>query len=139
MKFKILSIVDTPIKKVGLAVLCGAIAASISVAAIAASGPHSLAIKVDNGVKSYSTDEGQNWSQTAPDGVTVNQDGSVRFKDLTPPENAKDAKDGILLRNDNGVRSYSTDGGKTWTEGVPNGVTVTQSEDGKLTEYYEAK
>lgn len=30
---------------------------------------------------------------------------------------------------ENGVRSYSTDGGKTWSKEVPKGVTV--SEDGK--------
>lgn len=35
----------------------------------------------------------------------------------------KDGK-GLLSKVENGVRSYSTDGGKTWSEKVPDGVTV---------------
>ena len=32
----------------------------------------SLAIKSENGVKSYSADNGKTWSQNAPDGAVVN-------------------------------------------------------------------
>jgi hypothetical protein len=135
MRINILSIMDTPLKKVGLAVLCGVIVASASVAAVAATGPHYLGIKVDNGVKRYSTDKGQTWSRTAPEGVTLNADGSISLMVGTSTE---DAEGGMLSKMENGVSSYSTDGGKTWTEGVPDGVTVTRSEDGKITVYREA-
>lgn len=43
----------------------------------------SFAVKTENGVELYSTDGGQSWSETPPDGTTVNGDGSVSYQVTT--------------------------------------------------------
>ena len=38
----------------------------------------------------------------------------------------------LQVKTENGVQRYSTDGGKTWSQNAPEGVTVSDK-DGKLT------
>ncbi|MCL5996194.1 MAG: hypothetical protein M1546_09065, partial [Chloroflexi bacterium] len=48
-----------------------------------------LLSKVENGVRSYSTDDGKTWSEKAPDGVTVSdEDGKVTIMNGVPPTDA---------------------------------------------------
>ncbi|APM40220.1 sialidase family protein [Clostridium kluyveri] len=132
MKSRLSLILNTTKKKMGAALLCGAFAATIGTGTVLASNStNSLLGKVVNGVRSYSTDGGKTWSGKAPEGVTVNEDkdstGGV-LKGLSLEGDTK-GKGGLAVKVENGVRSYSTDGGKTWSKEVPKGVTV--SEDGK--------
>lgn len=131
MKSRILSILDTPKKKVGAVVLCGVLFAAIGAgAAFAANSMNSLQVKMENGVRSYSTDGGRTWSENAPDGVTVSEkDGKVTITNGVPPEDG--IGQGLLSKVENGVRTYSTDGGKTWSKNPPAGAeeSVTIGED----------
>lgn len=136
MKSKILSMLDTTKKKVGVALLCGALVATIGAgAAFAANARTSMMVKMENGVRSYSTDDGKSWSEKAPDGVTVTEDkdGKLTMMYGTPPKDGEGK--GLLSKVENGVRTYSTDGGKTWSEKAPDGAedSVTIDEDGKIT------
>lgn len=82
-------------------------------------GVPDLMIKIENGVKLYSTDGGKTWSEQAPEGVTetAGEDGKVTTSYGIAPKEGED--DGILSKVENGVRTYSTDGGKTWSEQAP--------------------
>lgn len=136
MKSKILSRLDTTKKKAGAAVLCGVLVASIGAgSALAAGSTNSLMGKMENGVRSYSMDGGKTWSKKAPDGVSVTEDkdGKVTITNGTPPKDGEGK--GLLCKEENGVRTYSTDGGKTWSENAPDGTedSVTIGEDGKIT------
>lgn len=74
-------------KKAGIFVFCTAIVATLGVGtALAANSMNTLQVKMENGVSSYSTDDGSTWSQDVPDGVTVNeQEGRLTItKDVTP-------------------------------------------------------
>lgn len=84
-----------------------------------ATGGTSLMIKIENGVKLYSTDGGKTWSEQTPKGVTetVGEDDKVTTSYGIAPKEGED--DGILSKVENGVRTYSTDGGKTWSEQDP--------------------
>jgi len=89
----------------------------------------SLLCKVENGVRSFSTDGGKTWSEKAPDGVTVSESEDSKFTVFNglPTLSPKDAEGkSLLCKVENGVRSFSTDGGKTWSEEVPEGATVTE-------------
>jgi hypothetical protein len=132
MKSKILSIMDATKKKAGVALLCGALVATIGAGtALAAYSKTSMQVKMENGVRSYSTDGGKTWSEKAPDGVTVSdKDGKVTIMSGTPPKDGEGK--GLLSKVENGVRSYSTDGGKTWSTKAPDGVMVSDK-DGKFT------
>lgn len=130
MKSKILSMLDTTKKKAGVALLCGSLVAAIGTGTVFAAGStNSLMGKMENGVGSYSTDGGKTWSKNAADGVllTEDKDGKVTISNGTPPKDGEGK--GILCKVENGVGSYSTDGGKTWSKNTPDGLTV--SNDGK--------
>ncbi|MBB6214515.1 hypothetical protein HNQ80_000595 [Anaerosolibacter carboniphilus] len=135
MKNKTLSMLDTAKKKVGAIALCGALVAAIGAGtAFAANSITSLQVKMENGVRSYSMDDGKTWSQNAPDGIMVNdKDGKLTISSGTPPKDSEGK--GLLSKVENGVRSYSTDGGETWSEKAPDGAKdgVTIGEDGKIT------
>lgn len=47
-----------------------------------------------------------------------------------PPKDGEG--NGMLSKMENGIRYFSTDGGMTWSQAVPEGVTV-REEDGRLT------
>ncbi|MCJ8015315.1 hypothetical protein MUG84_26980 [Paenibacillus sp. KQZ6P-2] len=128
-----------------------------------------IARNIDGKLK-FSTDGGKTWSETAPDGVTVNEDGSISGSydgipvppaPSSPPEynsvqksalniideNGKvnettgdqfqtKLKSGLMIaRNIDGKLKFSTDGGKTWSETAPDGVTV--NEDGSISGSYD--
>lgn len=122
MKSKILSMLDTTKKKVGAVVLCGTLVAAIGTGTVfAANSLNTLQVKMENGVRSYSTDDGKTWSKNAPDGVVVNdKDGMLTISNGIPPKDGE--WQGILSKVENGVRTYSTDGGKTWSEKAPAGA-----------------
>jgi hypothetical protein len=72
MKSKITSMLDTTKKKVAAVVLCGTFIAAIGTGTVfAANSMNSLQVKMENGVKSYSIDDGKTWSRNAPDGVRL--------------------------------------------------------------------
>lgn len=135
MKSKFLSMLDTPKKKLSAAVLCGALVTVIGTGSVfAANSFTSLQVKDVNGVKSYSTNGGKTWSQKAPAGVNVKEkDGKLTISNGTPPKEGEGK--GLLSKVENGVATYSIDGGKTWTEKAPNGAeeSATIDEKGKVT------
>ncbi|MFZ5966458.1 MAG: hypothetical protein ACOYVK_04705 [Bacillota bacterium] len=135
MKSEILSRLDTTKKKVGAVVLCGALVTAIGSGAVfAANSMNSLQVKMENGVRTYSTDDGKTWSKNTPDGVVVNdKDGMLTISNGIPPKDGEEQ--GILSKIENSVRTYSTDGGKTWSEKAPDGAedSITIDEDGKIT------
>ena len=144
MNKKILSKLDTTKKKVGAIVLSTVLLGTLAVGtAYAASSMNPLQVKTENGerdgvlskmedgVRHYSTDGGKTWSQNAPEGVTVSdKDGKFTITNGIPPKDGE--RDGVLSKMEDGVRHYSTDGGKTWSQNAPEGVTVSDK-DGKFT------
>ncbi|AUS97185.1 hypothetical protein CDQ84_13430 [Clostridium thermosuccinogenes] len=131
MKNRIISMLDTTKKKVGAVALCGVLAAAIGTGAVfAANSMNTLQVKMENGVRSYSTDDGKTWSTNAPEGVTVSEeDGKITITKGIPPKDGDG--NGMLIKMEDGVRFFSTDGGKTWSQNAPEGVTVNQ--DGSVT------
>ena len=87
--------------------------------------------KTEDGRTSYSTDDGQTWTQGTPEGtvVTSGENGETFVTAGTPPESDDNA---MIAKNENGKMSYSTDGGKTWSENAPEGFDVTTGEDGSV-------
>lgn len=135
MKSKILSMLNTTKKKVGAVFLSGALIVSIGTGTVfAANSLNTLQVKMENGVRSYSTDDGKTWNKDIPDGVTVtDKDGIFSVSNGIPPKD--DKGEGILSKVENGVRTYSTDDGKTWSENAPVGAEESKSigQDGKIT------
>jgi len=134
MNKEILSKLDTTKKKVGAIVLSTVLLGTLAVGtAYAASSMNPLQVKTENGVQRYSTDGGKTWSQNAPEGVTVSdKDGKFTITNGIPPKDGEG--DGMLIKTENGVRYYSIDGGKTWSQNAPEGVTV--NEDGSVVANY---
>lgn len=141
MMNKIKSILITGKKKAAFITMCGALALTLGTgAAFAANsakiGEKSL-VKNENGVRTYSTDDGKTWNQGVPEGFqeNINKDGNVTSTVGIPP------KDGasLMVQDKNGAISYSTDGGKTWSENAPEGVASTVNEDGSVSVMSEAK
>ncbi|MFK7696299.1 sialidase family protein [Paenibacillus sp. HJGM_3] len=124
---------DSAKKKAGVVLLFGALIAALGVGTAYAANFHpSLQVKMENGVRLYSTDGGKTWSKNAPNGVTVSDnDGKLTITNGTPPKDGEGK--GTLTKVENGVRSYSTDGGKTWSETAPDGAeeSITTGEGGK--------
>lgn len=122
---------DSTRKKVLTALLCGAlVAATWAGTVLAANARSSLLAKMGQDGVTYSTDDGKTWSKDAPSGVTVNQDGgktTITSGNLPAGGEGK----GMLSKVENGVATYSTDGGKTWSKDAPDGVTVNQ-DGGKI-------
>jgi len=86
-------------------------------------------VKNENGVFSYSNDDGKTWQEGAPEGMTqiINEDGSMLSYIGGPPEEGAGS---LSIRHENGVASYSTDGGKTWSDKAPSGFT--ENSDGSV-------
>lgn len=89
-------------------------------------------VKLEDGVKLYSTDGGQTWSEDAPEGLKEfeDEDGKIKIK------NANISRDDIginvKVKLEDGVKLYSTDGGQTWSENAPEGMDIFTEEDGKI-------
>ena len=126
MKFKISSVMNCK-KKLGTLMVCGVLAAAVGTVSASAAGSFStLQVKTENGVRMYSADEGETWSRQAPYGVseTVGADGKVTITRGTAPSDAgaSDEKR-FMIKYENGVKLYSADGGKTWSQHAPNGYS----------------
>lgn len=121
--YKISSLMAPTKKKVGVALLSGALIAAVATGtALAADSKTSLMSKMENGVTSFSTDDGKTWSDKAPEGVKVSEeDGKLTISNGTAP---KDGPEGVpsLTKVEDGVTSYSTDNGKTWSTTAPEGA-----------------
>lgn len=84
---------------------------------------------MEDSIRYFSTDGGDTWSQTAPEGVMVREeDGKITITNGIPPKDGEG--NGMLSKVEDGVRCYSTDGGMTWSQDAPEGVTV--NEDGSV-------
>lgn len=100
----------------------------------------SVKVKLENGIKLYSTDGGQTWSENAPEGIDAftKEDGKMEIKNSdqiesglfiggqVTSENAILSKGGnsFMVKNENGTRLYSEDGGQTWSEDLPEGMSI---------------
>lgn len=99
---------------------------------------NSIAVKQENGKTLYSTDDGKTWSEKAPEGyITSSEDGVDTIytgSGKAPDPNTKDipATDvsAIAIKQEDGKTLYSTDGGKTWTEELPEGYALTTDQNG---------
>jgi len=89
-----------------------------------------IMMRNDNGVSSYSTDDGQTWTPGTPKGavITKTKDGGTLVTMGTPPKEGEGRS--LMAKKVNGITSYSTDGGKTWSENVPEGFDEIVSADG---------
>jgi Neuraminidase (sialidase) len=117
-------------KRVGAWLACGAVVATlgtIGAASVSAASPFTmLQVKTENGVKRYSTDDGKTWSTEAPDGVTerTNADGRMTITRGIAPTDGNgptetSGQTSLLVKVEDGVQQYSTDGGKTWSKQLP--------------------
>lgn len=84
-----------------------------------------IAVREENGVRTYSTDGGMTWSETAPEGfVETEIDTEKILAEGGEVFSVEVAEDGTL--------KYSTDGGKTWSEEAPEGTSFSVTEDGAV-------
>jgi hypothetical protein len=110
-------------------------------------GEGGLMVISEDGVTRYSTDGGASWTEGYPEGAEVQTDAQGRTTVSMGADTGTDGSSSAsgTLESDNlaitvdgsgdgGVLRYSTDGGVTWSEQVPDGVeTVTEEADGKVT------
>lgn len=88
----------------------------------------SIAVKEEDGTRSYSTDGGENWTETAPEGLV---EAPIEYGELPDPDTLPEGSFSVSVRLDeDGTPSYSTDGGKTWSKEVPEGVTISTDSNG---------
>jgi hypothetical protein len=98
-----------------------------------------LLVVSEDGVSRYSTDGGISWIECYPEGAEVQTDeqGRTTVNIGEVPDGAAVFGMGSLGVGVNGsgdgVIRYTIDGGATWSEQVPDGVTVTEGPDGTVT------
>lgn len=141
MKEKLALALNTGKKKATAIALSTALVLSIgALSAFAANSLESLQVTVDDsGAAQYSTDGGQTWSHEVPDGVTASagKNGEQSLFIGTPSRDAvndvnaavdavasANANADVAVNNEDGKFLYSKDGGQTWSENAPAGVTV---------------
>lgn len=138
MREKLAITLNTGKKKATAIVLAAALVLSLStLTAFAASNLESLQVAIDSNGDRYSTDGGQTWSAEVPDGATVSAGGNGDHSIFigTPPDGAIDdvnaavnaatgAVANVAVKQEDGKFLYSTDGGQTWSENAPAGVTI---------------
>ncbi|MGG5332780.1 sialidase family protein [Enterococcus sp. AZ163] len=101
-------------------------------------------VRRNNGKWEFSSDDGVSWTRTPPEDIYEDKDGRLRYKNSLSKTITKDPEDdvfkfpfddkngkGIVMKQEDGKWKFSSDGGKTWTEEVPEGVEV--DKDGTLT------
>ncbi|SHJ35289.1 sialidase family protein [Lutispora thermophila] len=132
MKKEFLSKLYTSKKKAGAILLCTVLVAVLGAGTVFASDSiNSLQIRMENGVKIYSTDGGKTWNQDILNGLTISKkDGKFIITNGVPAEDSEATE--MMIRIEDGIRYYSTDGGKTWSQALPNGIIV--NEDGSVIE-----
>ncbi|CAH8247220.1 glycoside hydrolase [Paenibacillus melissococcoides] len=122
---RMINVMNTTKKKAGAAILCGALALTLGTGTttFAAEGAtDSLLVKQENGVVSYSTDGGQNWSENAPANMQAIKvgEGNIKINNKLASEDGIITK--VMAKSENGKTLYSTDDGKTWSETAPEGM-----------------
>ncbi|SNS93232.1 BNR/Asp-box repeat-containing protein [Anaerovirgula multivorans] len=145
MKSKILLTMNTTKKKAGVALLCGALVATIGAGTVfAANDSATMLRKIEDGVTIYSTDGGQTWSENAPEGVTEfnGKEGSrgfIRgmgfngeFNDGTGYMMKSKDGAGYMVKVEDGTKLYSIDGGETWSENAPEGMPAFNGKEGTV-------
>ncbi|WII35937.1 sialidase family protein [Paenibacillus thiaminolyticus] len=91
-------------------------------------------VKEENGTKLYSTDDGQTWSEKAPEGMPafdMGGEGNIIFKMNGGPEDGVTIK--VMVKEENGTKLYSTDDGQTWSETAPEGLPALPDGKGNVT------
>lgn len=93
-------------------------------------------IKNENGIVTHSTDDGASWSEDAvmtkgANGETFSEEGSVGFR-MSGAQAVGGKK--LLTKNIDGVVSYSTDDGATWSSDAPEDFEQRINEDGTITQ-----
>lgn len=137
MNNRLATLFNTGKKKAAMAALCGALVLSVGTLTATAANNEGNKVIIQgedaNGVStySYSTDDGQTWNEGVPEGAVIDEDGKVTIYDELDENDQEDVVNDISINIEDGVTSYSADGGKTWTEGTPEGVTI--DEDGLMT------
>ncbi|WP_315079100.1 sialidase family protein [uncultured Clostridium sp.] len=138
-------------RKFGTVALCGALVLSMSATtAFAASTPMrsdssstfkdsinmSVKVKMENGVRLYSTDDGATWNENAPEGIqgVMFKGEKIMSGQFTNGRfHIDDAGMNIMAKSENGVKMYSIDGGQTWSENAPEGIPTFNEKDGNFT------
>ncbi|NGP57311.1 exo-alpha-sialidase [Paenibacillus thiaminolyticus] len=90
-------------------------------------------VKEENGTKLYSTDDGQTWSETAPEGMPafdMGGEGNILFKMNGGSEDGIRIK--VMVKEENGTKLYSTDDGQTWSEMAPEGLPALPDGEGNV-------
>ncbi|AOY78028.1 WD40/YVTN/BNR-like repeat-containing protein [Clostridium formicaceticum] len=93
-------------------------------------------VKLEDGVKLYSTDGGETWSENVPEGMPAfnGKEGTV-IRSMGPNDGTgyemkiRDGA-GYMVKLEDGVKLYSTDGGETWSENVPEGMPAFNGKEG---------
>lgn len=99
------------------------------------SSPEPMMVQSDEQVTSYSTDGGVTQTQGIPPGTTVTESpdggqGMVTSSQGTSPPSGSPEGGTIVKTSPDGTSEYSTDGGVTWTEGLPPGAETVTNPDG---------
>jgi hypothetical protein len=92
-----------------------------------------LTVVNEDGVVRYSTDGGVTWQEGYPDGYSAvtDEQGGLRVSvgeqpllnvDGLPSASGYDGAISLAEVNEDGILRYSTDGGATWSEEVPEGI-----------------
>lgn len=104
-------------------------------------------IKVEDGIAYYSTGSDETWIEGLPSGNDIRyslDEGKTWNNGLPPADSggqslvaigtppAEGEANGFITRNEKGVMSYSTDGGKTWSDTAPEGYKTTINPDGSV-------
>src|SRR5699024_11199913 len=74
----------------------------------------SISIEEEDGVVQFSTDDGQTWSEEAPEGLTVIEEGDQQI--ITDGDLFDVSGDDTMTPLEEGEIRYSIDGGETWIE-----------------------
>ena len=87
--------------------------------------------KVENGAMTFSNDNGATWSETPPMGglgIGRGHGPGMRLDgDVEGQEHMR-----IMVREEDGVRQFSVDGGETWSETAPEGMKVHEGKEGEF-------
>jgi photosystem II stability/assembly factor-like uncharacterized protein len=111
-------------KKLSALIVCGALVVGLGAVSASAANPMTALPSADAGGKVFITN-GTIWSEEAPEGVQKAVNGSG-------PAGAPAARS-VMIKEENGVKLYSVDGGKTWSRQAPDGYS---EQDGKQTLFF---
>lgn len=148
-----MNVMNTTKKRVGTIILCGTLmlvgtSAAFAVNAAESKNAKANLVKMEDGVASYSTDDGATWNESLnKDSYTrYSLDDGLTWKEGLPPEGSGEKSlithgtipptdsngDKLMTKNENGVMSWSMDDGQTWSENIPDGFSATENPDGSV-------